>query len=128
MKIVALIARLLLGLIFVFFGSNLFFNFLHMPGLPPGPMRDFSTALAVTHYIHVVAFFQVVPGLLLLINRYVPLALTLLAPVIVNILTTHFLMAPSGIPMALLITILWFIVFWRVRSCFRGLFDARGCA
>jgi putative oxidoreductase len=125
MKIVAVIARLLLGAIFVFFGANLFLQFLPNPPMPPGPMKDFVMALAVTHYIHVVAFFQVSTGILLLINRYVPLALTFLAPVIANILATHFLMAPSGIPMALFVTLLWFLVFWRVRSAFSGLFQQK---
>ena len=128
MKIVALIARILLGLIFVFFGTNIFLQFLPVPPMPPGPMKDFSGAMFVTHYIHVVGFFQVLTGVLLLVNRFVPLALTLLAPVIFNIILTHVLMSPSGIPMALIVTVLWFIVFWRVRSSFQGLFEARGCA
>ncbi len=128
MKIAALIARILLGLIFVFFGMNIFLQFLPAPPMPPGAMKDFSGALFATHYIHVVGFFQVLTGVLLLVNRFVPLALTLLAPVIFNIILTHVLMAPSGIPMALIVTVLWFIVFWRVRSSFQGLFEARGCA
>lgn len=128
MKIVALIARILLGLIFVVFGLNIFLQFIPTPPMPPGPMKDFSTSMFVTHYIHVVGFFQVLTGVMLLINRYVPLALTLLAPVIFNIILTHVLMAPSGIPMALLVTLLWFIVFGRVRSSFSGVLEARSCA
>ena len=128
MKIVALIARILLGLIFVVFGLNIFLQFIPAPPMPPGPMKDFSGALFATHYIHVVGFFQVLTGVLLLVNRFVPLALTLLAPVIFNIIVTHVLMSPSGIPMALLVTVLWFLVFLRVRSSFQGLFEARGCA
>lgn len=126
MKIVSTIARYLLGLIFVFFGSNLFFHFLPMPAPPAGSLiGQFSGALAASHYIYVVAFFQVVPALLLLANRYVPLALTFLAPVIFNIIVTHALMAPSGLPMAALVTILWFLVFWRVHPAFHGLFQAK---
>ena len=79
MKIAATIARYLLGLIFLFFGSNLLLHFLPNPPLPPGPMSDFSSALFVTHYIFIVGIFQVVPAILLLINRFVPLALTILA-------------------------------------------------
>ena len=123
MKIVATIARYLLGAIFLFFGLNLWFHFLPNPPMPPGPMADFSSALAVTHYIQVVAFFQVAPAILLLINRYVPLALTLLAPVIVNILMVHALMAPSGLPMAGLVIILWIIVFLRVKSAFVAILE-----
>ncbi len=125
MKIVALIARILLGLIFLVFGLNIFLQFLPMPPNPPGPMGQFAGAMFVTHYIHVVGFFEVVPAILLLINRYVPLGLTLLGPVIFNIILTHVLMAPSGIPIAGLVTLLWFLVFWTHRSAFSGIFQAR---
>lgn len=124
MNIVVTIARLLLGVVFVFFGSNLLLNFLHAP-MPTGTLGQFVSVLAVSHYVYAVGLAQVIPGILLLINRYVPLALTLLGPVIVNILLTHFLMAPAGIPMALVVTLLWFLVFWRVRSAFRGIFQAK---
>jgi hypothetical protein len=72
-----------------------------------------------------VGLFQVVPAILLLINRYVPLALALLAPVIVNICLVHILMAPSGLPVAALVVILWFLVAYRVRTAFVGLFQKR---
>jgi putative oxidoreductase len=124
MKIVATIARYLLGAIFLFFGSNLFFHFLPNPPIPPGTLERFTSALAESHYIVAVAFFQVAPAILLLINRYVPLALALLAPVIVNIDLTHLLMAPRGLPMAAVITLLWILVFLRVRPAFAGLFQA----
>lgn len=126
MKIVSAIARYLLGLIFLVFGSNLFFHFLKMPPPPAGSlMGQFAGALGASHYIYAVAFFQVVPALLLLANRYVPLALTFLAPVIFNIIVTHVTMAPSGLPMAALVTILWFLVFARVHTAFHGLFQAK---
>lgn len=124
MKIVVLIARILLGLVFAFFGSNLLFNFLHAPP-QSGLIGQFSTALAQSHYIYAVGLCQLVPGILLLIGRYVPLALTILGPVIVNILLVHFLMAPAGIPIALFVTLLWFLIFWHVRSAFAGIFQAR---
>lgn len=124
MNIVATIARLLLGLVFVFFGSNLLFNFLHAP-MPTGTLGQFVGVLAVSHYVYAIGLAQAIPGILLLINRYVPLALTLLGPVIVNILLTHILMAPAGLPLALVVTLLWFLVFWRVRSAFRGIFQAK---
>ena len=122
MKIVAMIARLLLGAVFAFFGANLMFHFLPNPPLPPGPLKDLTTVFATTHYIAVVGFFQFVPGLLLLINRYVPLALTVLAAMLVNILTTHILVAHSGLfPIPVLVAVLWIIVFWRVRASFAGI-------
>jgi hypothetical protein len=127
MKIVILIARLLLGLIFVFFGSNLMFNFLHMPLPPPGPVRDFMTVMASTHYLAMIGFFQFLGGLLLLVNRYVALGLIILAAEIVNILTTHILVMHGeglfGLP--ILVVLLWLLVFWRHRSAFAGVFAPR---
>ena len=123
MKIVATIARYLLGAIFLFFGSNLMFHFLPNPPMPPGPMADFSLAMAKTHYTAVVGFFQLAPAILLLINRYVPLALTILAAEIVNIITFHVTMQPAGLPMALVVGILWLLVFLRVKGAFSGIFD-----
>jgi putative oxidoreductase len=125
MKIAATIARLVLGLVFLVFGLNLFLHFLPMGPLPAGPAGQFFGAQAATHYMYVVAVFQVVPAILLLINRYVPLALALLAPVIVNIFLVHLLMAPSGLPLAIVVTILWLVAAFRVRSAFLGLFQQR---
>jgi hypothetical protein len=78
-----------------------------------------------SHYLWVIFAFQVIPGILLLANRYVPLAVAMLAPVIVNILTFHALMAPSGLPLALLVAVLWVAVFVDVRAAFAGLFQSR---
>lgn len=123
MRIAATIARYLMGAVFLFFGSNMLFQFLPNPPMPPGPFANFSNVLVESHYIYAVGFFQVVPGILLLINRYVPLALTVLAAVILNIDLTHILMAPSGLPIAAVVTILWILVFLRVRSAFEGIFQ-----
>ena len=62
---------------------------------------------------------------MLLINRYVPIALTILGPIIVNILLFHGLMNPAGLGLALFVTILWGVVFASVRSAFAGIFQAR---
>jgi len=64
-------------------------------------------------------------GVLLLINRYVPLALTVLAPILVNILLFHSLMQPSGLPPGLISVVLWFLVFASVRSAFAGIFQEK---
>jgi putative oxidoreductase len=126
MKVVYLIARLLLGLIFAFFGSNLLFHFLPNPPMPPGTVRDFMTVMGSTHYLVVVGFFQLVPGILLLVNRFVPLALTVLAAQIVNILTTHILVLHQGLfPFPTLVVVLWLLVFWQVRSAFNGILSAK---
>lgn len=127
MKIVVLIARILLGLVFAFFGANLLFQFLPTPPIPPGPVRDYMTAMGETHYFWVIGFFQLVPGVLLLINRYVPLALTVLAAELVNIVSTHILvMHGAGLfPLPIIVCLLWVLVFWSVRSAFRGIFQAK---
>jgi putative oxidoreductase len=129
MKIVVLIVRILLGFVFAFFGANLLHPFLPTPPLPPGPLKDFTDVLLATHYAQVVGFFQLLCGLLLLINRFVPLALAMLAPMLVNILTTHLLVQHGGIfPVPILVTLMWFFLFWRLRSSFTGVFEPRGAA
>ena len=125
MKIVTLIARLLLGLIFVVFGLNGFLNFLNMGPLPSGFAGQFIIALAASHYLWVVAGLQVAGGVLLLVNRFVPLALVLLGPVVVNILLYHVFLNRSGAQLAILGTILWFIVFYGHRQYFSGIFVQR---
>ena len=121
MKIATIIARSLLGLIFVVFGSNVFLHFIPMPPPPEGPAREFMTALFVSHHLYVIGALQVAGGLLLLTRRWVPLGLTLLGPVIVNILAFHVLMAPAGLGMAIVVTALALVLFWRYRDNFVGL-------
>jgi peptidoglycan biosynthesis protein MviN/MurJ (putative lipid II flippase) len=82
-------------------------------------------ALYVSHYLALIFGVQVVGGVLLLANRFVPLALAMLAPVIVNILSFHALMAPSGLPLALFVALLWGVIFVDVRQAFTGLFQSR---
>ncbi len=125
MKIASLIARYLLGLMFLVFGLNGFLHFIPQPPPPPGPAGEFMGALMATHYMVPVFLLQVIPAILLLAGRYVPLALTLLAPVIVNIVLFHSLMAPSGLPMALIVVLLWILTFWSVRSAFAGILQQR---
>ena len=127
MKITAMIARFLLGLIFLIFGLNGFFHFLSLPA-PTGVAGQFIGALFVSHFLIVIFVTQLIGAVLLLVNRYVPLALTLLAPIIVNILLIHILMLPSGLPLALVVTVLWIVVFLSVRSAFAGLFQQRVAA
>ena|SRR5436305_12412636 len=125
MKIVVLIARLLLGLIFVVFGLNGFLNFLSMGPMPTGLAGQFIGALFLSHYYWVVAVLQIAGGLLLLANRFVPLALVLLGPVIVNIILYHVFLNPSGAPLAIVVVILWGIVFYSQRQHFSGIFAQR---
>ena len=124
MKTASTIARYLAGVIFLVFGLNGFLHFIPLPP-PSGVAGQFMGALFVSHYLTLIFALQVIGAALLLANRYVPLALAILAPVIVNILSFHALMAPSGLPLALFVTVLWALVFVRVRTAFAALFHAR---
>ena len=121
MKVATIIARVLLGLMFVVFGSNIFLHFIPMPPFPATLAGDFSKALMQSHYVYVVGLLQVMGGLLLLIGRYIPLGLTLLGPVIVNILLFHLFLEPAGLPMALVVAVLALFLLWRYRTNFAGL-------
>jgi putative oxidoreductase len=124
MRIASVIARYLAGVIFLVMGLNGFLNFIPLPP-PGGTAGQFMGALYVSHYLWVIFAFQVIAGVLLLVNRYVPLAVAILAPVLVNILTFHALMAPSGFPLALFVALLWIVIFVEVRPAFSGLFQSR---
>lgn len=122
MKVAFTAARLLLGFIFLAFGLNGFFHFIPMPP-PTGIALQFFGALYMSHYLVVIFLLQIGPAVLLLINRYVPLALTLLGPIVVNIVFFHLFMAPAGLPLAAIVVILWSLTAFSVRSAFQGLFQ-----
>jgi putative oxidoreductase len=124
MKILTIISRFLLGFIFLVFGLNGFLHFIPMPP-PSGVASQFLGSMFVTKYLLFVFAIQLIGGVLLLLNRYVPIGLTILAPIIVNILLFHSLMNPSGLGLAIFVTILWAVVFVSVRSAFAGIFQAR---
>ena len=124
MRTATAIARFLSGVIFLVFGLNGFLSFIPLPP-PEGVAGQFMGALNATHYLWVIFAFQVISAVLLLVNRYVPLAVALLAPVVVNILAFHVLMAPSGLPLALFVAVLWALIFIGVRPAFGGLFQPR---
>ncbi len=121
MKVASLIARYLLGLIFLVFGANGFLHFIPMPP-PSGVAGQFMGALFVSHMLVVIFLLQLLGGILLLVGRYVPLALVLLGPVIVNIVLFHSFMAPSGLPLATVVVILWLLTAWSVRESLAGIF------
>jgi putative oxidoreductase len=100
-------------LIFLVFGLNEFLHFIPIPP-PTGVAGQYFDGIFVSHYGVAIFGIQVIGGLLLLINRFVPLALLLLGPVIVNIFFFHMLMAPSGLPLAILVV--------RNKQHFAGLF------
>jgi putative oxidoreductase len=121
MNIATIVVRVLLGLVFVVFGSNGFLHFLPMPPLPHNMTGDFLNALFLSHYIYAIALCQVAGGLLLLIGRFVPLGLTILGPVIVNIVLFHIFLAPEGLPLALVIALLFLFLLWRYWSAFAAI-------
>jgi len=124
MKIIVLLARLLLGLVFSVFGLNGFLHFIPGP-IPPGIAGQYVMALFQSHYYVVIFGAQFLSGVLLLVNRYVPLALTILGPVIVNILCFHLFMLITGLPLALVVAVLWAFLVYRNRQAFSGLFVQR---
>ena len=126
MRIVGIIARILLGIMFVVFGLNGFLHFLHMkmPAMSPLAMQ-YMGAIAHSHMLQWAFAVQLVTGLMLLAGFFVPLALVLLGPIIANILLFHGLMDPKGIGNGLIAFVLWLIVFFSVRDHFAGIFRAR---
>ena len=124
MKSASAVARYVAGVIFLIFGLNGFLHFIPLPP-PIGVAAQFMGALYVSHYLALIFGLQVIGAVFLLANRYVPLALAILAPVIVTILCFHALMAPNGLPLALLVTVLWAVVFVDVRAAFAALFQPR---
>jgi putative oxidoreductase len=123
MKYAIIITRVLLGLVFAVFGSNAFLHFIPMPPMQ-GQAGAFIGALISSGYIYVIALLQVVGGLLLLIGaRFVPLGLTLLGPVIVNIMLYHIFLDQSGLPMACVIFILALFLLWVYRYRFPAIFQ-----
>ncbi|HEY2568333.1 MAG TPA: DoxX family membrane protein [Candidatus Udaeobacter sp.] len=121
MKIATLIARILLGLVFVVFGANFFLHFIPQPPPPPGLAGDYFKVFAASGYMYVVGALQLLSGLLLLIGRFVPLALTVLAAMIFNILVFHVLMAPEGLPIAIVVAVLDLFLIWSYRDRFAGI-------
>jgi uncharacterized membrane protein YphA (DoxX/SURF4 family) len=121
MKIVAVIAQILLGLTFLFFGLNGFLQFLHGP-LPSGDAGNFIGVLMRSHYVYFVSGVQLIAGILLLINRFVPLAAVLLAAVIANILVYHLTMNLAGIPLAIVVAVLWLILAYHLRAYLAPIF------
>jgi len=123
MKIATIIARVLLGLIFVVFGSNAFLNFIPMPPPPPGLAGDYTKVFLASGYVYVIGGFQLISGLLLLIGRFVPLGLTILGAMIVNIWAFHLLMAPELAAMmpAIVVSVLELFLVWGYRDAFKGI-------
>ena len=123
MKYVIIIIRVLLGLMFAVFGSNAFLHFIPMPEMH-GQAGAFITALASSGYLYVIAVLEVLGGLCLLLGaRFVPLGLTLLGPVIVNIVLYHLFLDTQGLPMAIGVAALSLFLLWIYRFKFPAIFQ-----
>ncbi len=123
MKIAVTISRILLGVIFAVSGLNGFLHFIPQPPLPPGLLADFNRVMTESHYLGPVFAVQLIAGILFLVNRYVILALLIIAPVIVNILIFHLLLLPAGIAPGALAAILWLVVAFHYRPFFASIFQ-----
>ena len=125
MKIISIIARYLLGLMFTVFGLNGFLNFIHQPP-PANPLAiQFFVAVSTSHFAAFFFAVQVLGGVLLLSGSFVPLALTLLAAVLYNILAFHLTLAPTSIAPGLVASLLWVLVFLQYLESFKGIFTAK---
>jgi putative oxidoreductase len=119
MKIVSMIARYLPGLMFTVFGLNGFLSFIHQSP-PPNPLAiQFLIAVSSSHFAAFFFAVQLAGGLLLLSGYFVPLALTLLAAELYNILAFHLTLAPASIPPALVASVLWILIFLQYRASFK---------
>jgi uncharacterized membrane protein YphA (DoxX/SURF4 family) len=118
-------SRIVLGLIFFVFGLNGFLQFIPQPPAPAKAMA-FLGALAATGYMFpLIKSVEVIGGALLLSNRFVPLALAIVAPNVVNILLFHAVLAPGGLPVALLVLALELFTAWSYRDAYASMLHAR---
>jgi putative oxidoreductase len=125
MKITSIVARYLLGLIFTVFGLNGFLNFIHQPP-PANPLTmQFLVSVSQSHFAAFFFAVQLLGGLLLLSGYFVPLALTVLAAELYNILAFHLTLAPASILPALVSSVLWVLVFLQYRNSFNTIFSAK---
>jgi putative oxidoreductase len=125
MKVASMIARYLLGLMFTVFGLNGFLHFIPQPP-PANPLAiQFLVAVSASHFAAFFFALQVLGGLLLLAGFFVPLALTVLAAELYNILAFHLTMAPASIAPALVACVLWIVVFLRYSESFNGIFSGK---
>jgi len=118
-------ARIVLGLIFVVFGLNFFFHFIPMPEMPENA-GAFMGALGATGYMfYLIKAVEIIGGLMLLAGMYVPLALILLAPIVVNIFAFHLFLEPGGIALAVVLVALEIFLAWSYRGSFAGVLNAK---
>jgi putative oxidoreductase len=125
MKTTFTVSRVLLGLIFLASGISGYLLISNPPPMPPGLAGEFQAVFFRSGWVLFVDSVELIAGLALLTNRFVPLALVMLAAVIANILTFHITMMPAGLPVALFVTVLWATVSWPYRTLFAPLLARR---
>jgi putative oxidoreductase len=125
MNRVSTVARYLLGLLFVVIGLNGFFHFLPLPPPTSSLAVEYFAAVMASHYIMPIFLLQLISGILLLVNRFVPFALVILAAILFNILLFHITMDPKGIGLGVFAAVLWVLVFAGYRSSFRPILSAK---
>jgi putative oxidoreductase len=123
MKIAALIARILLGLVFAAAGALPFF--IHTPPPQPGAAGELNAIFYQSHWVQFIGFAQLVAGVLLLANRFVPVALIIIAAFLYNSYAFHITLQPAGVVAPLVATVLWLLVALQYRDVFADIFRAR---
>jgi uncharacterized membrane protein YphA (DoxX/SURF4 family) len=124
-RIATAITRVLLGLMFLVFGLNGFLNFMPQPKDMPQEIMTVTGSLMKAGYMTVVSGAEVLIGVLLLFNRFVPLALAMLAPIIVGILTFHIFLAPTTIVPGIVVLLMELYLAWAYRGAFRPMLRAK---
>jgi len=124
MKIAMVIVRTLIGLLFIVSSLIYFLNLVQPPEMT-GAMKTFNEGLAASGYFFtLLKVTELVCGILFVIGRFVPLALVILAPVVVNILMVHVFLERSGLPIAIVLVLAFMFLGWYYRENFRGLFES----
>jgi uncharacterized membrane protein YphA (DoxX/SURF4 family) len=119
------IARILLGLVFFVFGLNGFLHFLPQPPVSGNAGIFLGGLLATGYFFPLLKGVEVLTGALLLANRFVPLSLAVLAPIVVNIVAFHAVLAPSGMPVAILVLALEVYLAWAYRAAYRPMLQGQ---
>jgi putative oxidoreductase len=125
MKAVTHAARILLGLVFFIAGVNVFLQVIPMPPMPPPAERVIGGLASSGYFFPLLGITETLAGAALLARRFVPLALAVLAPLILNICLIHLFLAPSGLPLATVLLVLELFLAWSYRSAFAPLLRAR---
>ncbi|MBV9234031.1 MAG: hypothetical protein JO030_08310 [Candidatus Eremiobacteraeota bacterium] len=115
-------ARIALGLVFTLAGGSIFFLIGHPPAPPPGLAGTFFHAFFASRWVVFVDLAELCAGILLLLDRWVPFALVVLAAILCNILVFHVTMQPQTLPLPLILTALWLVVGYRHRATLLSLF------